>query len=452
MLHLLISILGILLTIFFVIGIHEAAHFLMARMLGVKVLRFSIGFGKIIWRGHDRKGTEYALALIPLGGYVKMLDEHEDNVSPEELKFTYNRQSFYKKFLIVLAGPITNLISAFILYWLIFMIGFTTIKPVIGAITPNSIAAKANLKPAQEILKVDKLSINSWGSLILRLIVHVGNQDSITISTLSPNQTSQTHTLNLSQWHLDALSPDPLSSLGIDPFIPKIPLIIGRMIKNSPAEKAGLLTNDKIIAINQKSINAWDELVTFVAQHPDETLHLTIERNHRVEEISVQLGHHQTIFLKKSGYLGISPAFKWPDQLLHHVQYSPLEAIPHAWQQMYEFTYFNFLLIGKLITGKISLQGLGGPITIFDSAGDALNSGMIAFISFLAFLSISIGVINLLPIPGLDGGHLFFQLIEVITRRPVPEKIMSLFYHLGFILIVMVFAIALINDMLRFIK
>lgn len=450
MLHLIISIFGILITIFFVVGTHESAHFITARLLGVKVLRFSIGFGKTLFRWHDKSGTEYVLALIPLGGYVKMLDETEGNVPKEELHLAYNIQPFYKKFLIVVAGPLTNIICALILYWLIFMIGFTTVKPLIGSIAPGSIAAQAGLKPNQEIVKVDDQPVTAWAGFILRLISHAGDNDSLTIDVVNTGDHKiEKHILNLNNWQLNGLAPDPLASIGITPYMPSIPLIIGKMVADSPAAIANLKIGDKLIAIDNQPVQTWDELITTILSHPDVTMTFKLERNQKEINLPVTIGHQRDIFFTKSGYLGIGPSFSLPKEMLRNMKSGPLEALSLAWQQMYDFTYFNFLLVGKLVTGKLSLQSLGGPITIFDTAGDALNFGLVSFLGFLAFLSISIGVINLLPIPGLDGGHLFIQIIEFIIRRPVPEKIMLVLYRMGFMLILLLLVVSLVNDLLR---
>lgn len=450
MLHLIISIMGILITIFFVIGTHESAHFMVARLVGVKVLRFSIGFGKTLWRWYDKKGTEYVIALIPLGGYVKMLDETEESVPKEELHLAYNTQPFYKKFLIVIAGPITNIFCAFVLYWLIYMIGFTTIKPIIGSVQPHSIAADAGLKSKQEIIKIDDQPISTWASFMLRLLSHAGNKDFTTLDVISPQSNIvQKYHLDLTRWELDGLTPDPLSSIGINPYMPVIPMIIGKIADDSPAYAAGFLLKDKIIAINQQPIKSWNEVVKTIMDHPDEKLTFTVERNKKIIQLSVMISHQRDIFLQKTGYLGIGPDFKLPPEMLRKIKYSPIEAIAPAWQELSDFTYFNILLIGKLITGKISMQSLGGPITIFDTAGDALNYGFVSFLGFLAFLSVSIGVINFLPIPGLDGGHLFIQIVECIIQRPIPESILSISYRVGFMLILCVLMVALVNDLLR---
>jgi regulator of sigma E protease len=431
MIYLLLSLLSILITIAFVVGTHECAHFFAARLLGVKVLRFSIGFGKVLHRWRDQKNTEYVLSLIPLGGYVKMLDETEELVAPSEQHLAFNRQPFYKKGLIVIIGPLSN-------------------TPLIGEIKPHSIAAQAGLKAHEEIVQIDHKVTTTWTHVIFHLLTHAGNQDHLTIKTMNkPRRTTQTYHLPLKNWHLNELSPDPLGDLGIVPYTPVIPLVIGHIQPASPAAQAGLKIGDELIALNHKKINHWEELLIFIRHHPGTTHQLTIKRQTHLYDIPIMLQYHRNLFLQKQGYLGISPHLTWPTEWLRQVQYGPLAAIPHAWQQVADLTYFNVLLFGKLITGKLSLQSLGGPITIFESAGAALNDSIISFLSFLAFLSISIGIINLLPIPGLDGGHLFFQVIEWVIRRPVPEKIQSFCLCLGFLLLFFILTQAIINDILR---
>ncbi len=448
MLFLLISIVGILITIFFVIGTHEFAHFAVARLLNIKVLRFSIGFGKTLWHWYDKKGTEYVVALIPLGGYVKMLDENEGEVPKEELHLAFNHQPFYKKFLVVLAGPMANIFCALVLYWIIFIIGITSVRPLIGTVNPRSIAAEGGLQAKQEIIRVDNHKTATWTGIIFRLIAHAGNQDHIKIDVQNPTGT-ETHVLDLSNWHLDALSPDPLTSIGITPFVPTIPLVIGVIAKDSPAATSTLHLGDKVMAIDSHPIQDWDALFTTITQHPAQSVHFTIERQGKTLTIPVSIGYKRDLFFTKTGYLGIGPDFKWPKALLQEIKYGPVTAVSHAWQEISDFTYFNLLLFWKIITGKISLQSLGGPITIFQTAGNALNYGFLSFIGFLAFLSISIGIINLLPIPGLDGGHLVIQIIEFIIRRPVPEKLLLILYRLGFLLILFVLIQAVVNDVLR---
>ncbi len=452
MLSILISIVGILATILIIIGIHEFGHFLAARCLGVKVLKFSIGFGKTLWRKFDKNGTEYVFAAIPLGGYVKMLDENEETVSEEERHLAFNQQPYYKKFIIVAAGPLSNLILAFGLYWLIFVMGFTSVVPVVGKVTPNSIAADAGLKPKQEIISIDNTVTHSWMNVIVRILAHTGDTDQMEIVTKPiDGQITKKYLLDLTHWHMDDLKPDPLSSLGFLPYEPEVPGIIGKILPDSPAANADLKVNDEIIALNGKPILDWIDLVTIIDQNPAQKLSLTIKRNGKTHIVDVNTSYQRDMLFKKHGFLGISPQFNGSQNnyLLRKIQYGPIDAITQAWRNTSDFTRLNFMITGKLLTGKVSLQSLGGPISIFQSAGSALNQGFIAFISFLAFLSISIGIINIFPIPGLDGGHLLLQTIEVIIRRPIPPHVLGFIYRIGVIFLFLLIFQAIINDILR---
>lgn len=449
MLSIMTSILGILITIFLVIGIHEYGHFITARLCGVKVLRFSFGFGKTLFCWQDKRGTEYVISAIPLGGYVKMLDEAEEDVPTDQLQYAYSRQAIYKRLAIIIAGPLSNIIFAIILYWLLFVIGFTTIKPIIGEVTPGSIAAKAGLMPQQEIIKIDDRPTLSWYSVALKMIMRAGDRTPMTIQTSSlPANKIESHTLNLQNWHLDELRPDPFVSIGITPYEPPIPPIIAQIQPNSPAAKSGLLINDKILKINQQPIHDWIDMQTLIGNSPGKTLIIEIDRKGKQLKLPVEIGTHSSLF-EKHGYLGIAPPNIITPGLLQKNQYGLIAAVPQAFYETQQFIYLNFAVIGKMLTGKMSVKSLGGPITIFESAGNALNQGVISFVSFLAFLSISIGIINVLPIPGLDGGHVLFQLIEVIIRRPLSEQVQLLLYRFGLIILFMLIVQSVVNDILR---
>lgn len=453
MLGILISIIGIILTIFFIVGIHEFGHFIVARLMGIKVLRFSLGFGKTLFKWQDKKGTEFALSAIPLGGYVKMLDETEDTVDESEAHLAFNRQPLYKKIAVVLAGPLSNFIFAFILYWMLFVIGFTAMIPLIGKITPHSLAAEAGLKSQDEIVSINNKKTIDWNAVVFRLISYAGDVNEVKIKTQSlHSSTIQDHTLDLTKWKMDDLKPDPLNSLGIEPYQPDVPPIIGTLQPNSPASESGLKINDVILTIGQQSILNWQQLMTLIVTHPSETLVFTIQRQGKKFSLPVAIGSKRGSFFQKQGFLGVSPQFKWPDILFRKIKYDPLHALAPAKQQVIDFTSLNFILLGKMLTGKISLQGLGGPITIFESAGTALNNGILPFISFLAFFSIAIGVINVLPIPGLDGGHLLIYFIEFIIRRPLSLRLQMLLLRLGIIALFILITQALVNDIQRIIS
>lgn len=450
MMSVFISIIGILVTILLIVGIHEFGHFIVAKYAGVKVLRFSIGFGKALYKWHDKSGTEYVIALIPLGGYVKMLDENEEAVSTKDLPHAFSQQAFYKKFAIIAAGPIANLLFAFVIYWILFMVGFVTIAPKVGSVTPHSIAANAGLMPQQEIIKVDDQDTSNWTMIIINMLAHVGDRDALKMQVFNPlAKQNQTIYLNITTWHMDELKPDPLTSLGISPYEPSIPATIGKILKDSPADKAKLQVGDQVVAISGKTITDWYTMVNAVTDQPDKTLLFKIKRQKKLITLPVHIGAQGMWFFQKHGFLGLSPDFEWPKNLLRTNQYGPRLAAHHAFSDVKTFVNLNLMIFGKMITGKISFQSLGGPITIFESAGDALNQGLITFFSFLAFLSISIGVINILPVPGLDGGHLLFQIIEMIIRRPLPEKILTALYRGGFILLLLLMGQALFNDIMR---
>lgn len=458
----LLSLLGIILTIFIVVGIHEGAHFIVAKYLGIKILRFSIGFGKALYTWHDQKGTEYVIAPIPLGGYVKLLDETEAPVKEEDKPFAFNRQPIYKRFAVVIAGPLSNLLLAVILYWTIFIIGFQTPIPIIGNVEPASIASLAGLKSQQQIISVDQHDTRSWTAVIMRLITHIGDNDTATIGikkfNITPHKTavqtitSQTelHHLNLENWQISALKPDPLSSLGITTYMPNIPLIIGKIKPDSPAA-ASLRIGDRIIAMNNTAITSWEQLITLINNKPDQTIHLTIHRHHQLFTITLTIGHQWQLFSRQHhGFLGIGPAdLQFPDNLLQTIKYGPIEAIRFAFKETFNLSHLNLLLFWKLIEHKLSILSLGGPITIFQSASSAFQNGLISFLSFLAFLNIALGIINFFPIPGLDGGHILFQFIEALLKRPVSTRIQILCYRLGFIFLFFILIQALTNDLLR---
>lgn len=443
-------IIGIIFTILIIVGIHEFGHFFVARLLGIKVLRFSIGFGKTLFCWHDKKGTEYVLAAVPLGGYVKILDETEGPVLPEEQHLAFNRQPIYKRVAVVLAGPLFNFILAFFLYWFIFMIGFTSIIPLIGKIIPHSIAAEAGLKPKDEIISIDHQSTLSFANVVFRLIPYLGDTNKVSIETKQLDaKVTQSHTLDLAGWNMDPLKPDPLGSLGIEPFEPEIPAIIDKISAGSPAEQSNLKKGDRILAIDKQKIKDWLQAIEIIHKNPDKQMKFTLKREGEILTIPVYIGFERNLLLQKHGFLGISPQFEWPKNLLRNNQYGIFESMSHAVQNISDFTRLNFLLFGKLITGKVSLKSLGGPITIFGSAGTALNNGILPFLSYLAFLSIAIGVINILPIPGLDGGHLLFYAIEFVRGRPLSINAQTLLYRFGLIFLMILIVQAIANDLMR---
>lgn len=452
MFTILTSLTGTFLTVCFIIGIHELGHFLAAKLCGIKVLRFSIGFGKTLFRWYDKTGTEYAITMFPLGGYVRLLDENETPVSEADKHLAFNNQSIPKRLSVVCAGPLFNLIFAFLTYWIVFVIGLTTFVPTIGEIIPVSISSQAGLKVGQEITKINGKQTRDWMDVTIAIFSRIGDQGKMEITVKDPKiNSTKIYQLNLENWKLDKLNPDPIESLGIIPFEPKTPAIIGEILENSPA-KTQLKLQDRILAINDQPVQDWPSMTEMIKQHPDQTISIKIKRNGKIITKQIALGYKRNWLLQKEGFLGVISTWQTPDELINKNKYSPLGAIIRSYQEVVQFIHLNFLVIGKLITGDISVQSIAGPVSILAGAGVALNLGFVVFLSFLGFISSSIAAVNILPIPGLDGSYVVYFLIESIIKRPISPKIRILLYRLGILTILFILAQGLVNDLLRLIQ
>ncbi len=446
----LITILGAILTIFFIILFHECGHFFAAKMCGVKVLRFSIGFGKSICLFRDRSGTEYVLGILPLGGYVKMLDDKETSVSGEALKSSYNRQRLPIRMFIVIAGPLANFLLAFLILWIVYLQGISYVRPVIGQVTPDSMAAQANLKPDDLIVKVDEQYVDNWQDVLSALIKRVGSQDKVIIITHPlKREELEMHNLSLVNWKLTSPKTDFFKDLGFQPYQPKFPAIIVKVLSNSPAAQSELQSGDEIMSLNGQTVTNWLDFVKEIQRLPHEKVQLLVKRNKRPYRVDLQIGDKK-IRGHAVGYLGVEARVpQWPKELMLKRHYSFGEASGKAFQQVQRLIEFNLTVLEKIIRGKISINLLGGPITIFEGAGEASQQGLGVYLSFVAFISVSLGFINILPIPGLDGGYLLFHFIEAIFRRPIPDSYQVLFWRIGIFLVIFLIVQATINDMVR---
>lgn len=439
-----------LLALLLLVTVHEYGHFLVARLCGVKVLRFSFGFGKVLARWHDKKGTEYAWSLFPLGGYVKMLDETEEAVPVNEKHLAFNNKSVWVRIAVVIAGPLFNFIFAFIALWLVLILGIQSLAPMVDSVTPGSIAAFAGVEPKQEIIALNNKSVRSWRDFQFALMPFLGSSETIQlkVKSLLDNQQKNIE-LPLEKWVLDTKKPDPLASLGIVPFLPKIPPIIGEVVTDSPAQLAGLQTGDKIRQINGKPLMDWLDLVEYVKLHPETQLNLDVDRNGQIISSQVQIGT-KLINGYKEGFLGLrSQKVDWPPQWFRLERQGPIQAVKTAFIQTIELTRATFSSIARFITGKISVQNISGPVGIAQGAGDSARSGLTYYLSFLALVSISLGVLNLLPIPMLDGGHLLYYLIEIIKGKPVKDSTKTVGLYLGLLLLISLMLLALSNDIAR---
>lgn len=445
------TILSFLVALFILVSIHEFGHFYVARRCGVKVHRFSIGFGKVLWSWRDRQGTEYALAALPLGGYVKMLDEREGAVPPEERHLAFNNKSVWQRIAIVAAGPLANFLLAILLFWGLMLQGERGLVPVVGSVAPNSIAAQAGLEAGQQILAVDGEATPTWQALNRALLNRLGESGTISFKVSYPED-SHFHyesEAQLHEWLRDSADPDPVAGLGIQLQFPKIPPIIGEVLAGSPAERAGLRTGDLLLKVNDQVIDDWKSWVDYVRERPGAALLVEFERAAELQSITL-VPETVTEQGKSQGRVGVGvQPYSIPEHLIRVYDYSLVGAFVAAVNKTWETSGFVLLSVKKLILGEISTKNLSGPITIAKVAGSSAESGLMSFIGFVALLSVFLAVFNLLPIPVLDGGHLFYYFIEVIRRKPVSDKVQTLGYQVGLFLVISLSVLALYNDIMR---
>ncbi|MDQ7090192.1 MAG: RIP metalloprotease RseP [Methylococcales bacterium] len=433
------------------VAIHEFGHFWIARRCGVKVVRFSIGFGKIIWAYQKTAdSTEYALSAIPLGGYVKMIDEREGDVKKEDLPFAFNRQPLAKRAAIVAAGPIFNLLLAIVLYWVIFVMGETGMRPIIGEVAPKTLAYQAGFAEGEEIISVNDKLTPTWNEAIGALFaLAIGSEQGIKVVTKSRDGLEGTHFLDVP--NEAAMEPELLyDRVGLKPFTPKLKPIIGRVLDDSAAKEAGLKPGDLILSADTIKIEQWMQWVHYVQQRPEIVIQLLISREGLHLPLTITPKRVET----KDKILGrIGAGVHIDDALLDsfRVHYSlPVgEAFIAAVQQTYYYAFTSLKMMGKMLTGKASVDNLSGPISIAQYAGQSAEMGLIHFLKFLAIVSVSLGVLNLLPIPVLDGGHLMFYLIEGIKGSPVSENIQILFQQVGLFLLMSLMLFAVFLDVGR---
>lgn len=444
-------ILATIVTLGVLVSVHEFGHFWVARRCGIKVLRFSVGFGRPIFKWSDRSGTEYVIALIPLGGYVKMLDEREGDVAADDLNCAFNRQSVGKRIAVVIAGPLANFLFAIGAYWLLFVIGVTAVVPVIGSVQPGSAADQAGLLPGYEISAIDAVQTRTWQAVSIQLFRRMGESGNVTIHTRPlEGGIERQYSVRLKDWMKDEGHPDPLVSLGIEPYRPIIPAILGQVMPGEAAAQAGLIVDDLIIAAQGVTINDWQDFVQIVKEHPRQPIELEIERQGRVLTQSVTPGLRTTEAGESTGYLGVvARDVDWPQAMQREISYPVYSAWIPALEKTWDMTALTLVSLKKMLLGSISVKNLSGPITIAKIAGASADRGAQTFLNFLAYISISLGLINILPIPVLDGGHLLYYFAELVRGRPVSEKIQLFGQKIGLAIIAALMFLAIYNDLAR---
>lgn len=447
--HIVQTILALALTLGILVTLHEYGHFWVARRCGVKVLRFSVGFGKPLFSWYDRHGTEFAIAAIPLGGYVKMLDEREGPV-PEELRDqAFNSKPPSRRIAIAAAGPVANFLFAIFAYWVLSVVGFTTVAPIVGDVTPDSIAERMGLAEGMEIHEVDGHRVTSWRDINMRLLERAGEHSNVVVAVSDEGRRNEL-TATLDGWRLRDDNPDPLGEFGVQPWRPDIPAVLGEISGGGRAEAAGLQPDDRIMAVGGEPVANWFELVEVIRNSPEQPLDITLERGGETINVSVTPESRTSDTGENIGFVGAGVAqVSWPDEVLRDVRYGPLAAIPNAVGETWADTRLTLVAIKKMVTGLLSPTNLSGPITIARVAEASVSSGFEDFIRFLAYLSVSLGVLNLLPVPVLDGGHIVYYTIEAIRRKPLSEQVQALGLRIGMALILTLMVFALYNDLMR---
>ncbi|WLG69269.1 RIP metalloprotease RseP [Pseudomonas brassicacearum] len=443
-------IVGTLVALGVLVTFHEFGHFWGARRCGVKVLRFSVGFGMPLLRWHDKKGTEFVVAAIPLGGYVKMLDEREGEVPADQLDQSFNRKTVRQRIAIVAAGPIANFLLAMVFFWGLAMLGSEQVRPVIGAVESGSVAARAGLGAGQEIVAIDGEPTSGWAAVNLQLVRRLGESGSLQLMVREQGSTVDSpRELVLDKWLKGADEPDPIRSLGIRPWRPAMPPILAELDPKGPAQAAGLKTGDRLLALDGQPVSDWQQVVDSVRVRPDSKIVLRIERDGAPIDVPVTLAARGES-KAPTGYLGAGvKAVDWPPEMIREVSFGPVAAIGEGARRTWTMSVLTLDSLKKMLFGELSVKNLSGPITIAKVAGASAQSGVADFLNFLAYLSISLGVLNLLPIPVLDGGHLLFYLIEWARGRPLSDRVQGWGIQIGISLVVGVMLLALVNDLGR---
>ncbi len=447
-----ITLLIFVVTISVLVVVHEMGHYLVARLCGVKVLRFSVGFGKVLYSKRFMGGeTEWVVSAIPLGGYIKMLDEREGEVATHELHLAFNRKPVLQRMAIVVAGPAANLLLAILLFWALFAYGVPGLKPVLGAVLPKTPAAVAHFKAEETIVSIDKQVIQTWEQMSWTLLdLALGGATEAHIETRTAQGEWVQHVLNLQTLSPNDLDQDFLQILGLQSRQPTIYPVIGKVMEGGVAQQAGLLSDDLILRVDDQIVETWKDWVEIVRSHPRQLLRLEVERRGVLLAISITPAAIREAG-EVVGKIGAAPYIDQHelDALLTQVRYDLPTALEYAIQKTWKTARVNLKMIGKMLRGDMSLKKLSGPIAIADYAGQSAQMGVITYLGFLALISISLGVLNLLPIPLLDGGHLLYYTVELIKGSPLSEQAWRVGQGVGIALLVTVMGIALVNDIGR---
>ncbi|MDO9008952.1 MAG: RIP metalloprotease RseP [Thiobacillus sp.] len=441
------TLLWFLVAIGVLVVVHEFGHYLAARLAGVKVLRFSVGFGKPLFsRRFGPDQTEWSLSLLPFGGYVKMLDEREGDVPAAEAHRSFNRATVWRRIGIVIAGPLANFLLAIVFYWALFLHGLPAMKPLIGEPPAGTPAAHAGLTAGDEIRRVNGTDTPSFQDVRLTLLRAGVSDEPITLELVGGRSVQ----LDAPSMQNETLDHDTLRPLGIVRFDPEIEPVIGKLSPDGAATRAGLQTGDRLLAVDGKPVANWQGWVDVIRQHPAKSLRIEYQRQGRPGVLTVTPDAVEEAG-QRVGKIGAGPRVDEAvfASLMTEVSYGPLEALWQGAVKTWDMSVFTLEMMGRMVIGQVSWKNLSGPLTIADYAGQSAALGWISFVGFLALVSVSLGVLNLLPVPMLDGGHLMYYVAEVLTGRPVSERTMEIGGRIGMTLLLLLMSFALFNDLQR---
>ncbi len=444
------SVVGFVLAVGILVTVHEFGHFWVARSLGVKVLKFSVGFGRPLWSRRGADGTEYAIAMLPLGGYVRMLDEAEGDVPESERQRAFNRKPLSVRAAVVVAGPAFNFLFAILAYWAVFMIGTDGIRPVIGNVEAGSVAERAGLRAGDEIVAIDGRRNQTWSEHRLYLMDRLLDGDEVVYEVRRADGSGARAAMAIGDDVSEALTPTGIERLlGIAPELPELQAVVGDVVPGSPAQSAGLVAGDRIDAIDGVTVSSWAELVALVMPAAGRPLTLAVSRDGQSMTVDLTPAVAE-VDGREVGRIGIAPAMTAPgEEYFARVELSAFEALGRAAENTWRMSALTLKMLWRMLKLEISTENLSGPITIAHYAGQSVQIGLVPFLTFLAVISISLGVLNLLPIPVLDGGHLLYYVIELVRGGPVPERVMIWGQQLGIAMLAGLMALAFYNDILR---
>jgi regulator of sigma E protease len=427
------------------IVVHEYGHYLVARLCGVKVLRFSVGFGKALFvRRSGKDQTEWVVAAIPFGGYVKMLDEREGPVAPHEAHRAFNRQSVWRRIVIVVAGPLFNFAFAVLVYAGLFMYGLPEARPILGAPPAGTLAAAAGIGAGATVRSIDGEAVATWQELRWQILQAALQRQAVRLETLDERGHIASVTIDLREFPANEVESDVLERIGLRLHRPMLAPVIGKVVPGGSAERSGLAAGDRVLRADGKPIRTWDDFVSVVRSRPGTPIPLLVERGGATLTIEVTADPKTRIIGAQ-----VRQSEDYVEKMFVRVQHGPLASLGRAVAKTWDISLFSLKMLGRMLIGEVSWKHLSGPVTIADFAGQSAQMGWISYVSFLALISISLGVLNLLPIPLLDGGHLLYYAIEIVKGGPVSERVMELGQRVGLALLLVMMAFAFYNDLNR---